>query len=679
MTTIDIQKAAIKNQKKHRSLALFGWTGNLLCSIAWLFTPLALPAQVLTQISDTLYNADGTTASGRMVISWEPFTTADSVTIDGGTLSYTIPASGVDSGEVNVSLAPNAGGTPAGTSYRVRYYLVNGASYAETWVVPASGPVTIGDIRSLSPPAPGVLVSAGQIAGVLPLANGGTNESAWTADRCVRVNSAGDALEAAAADCGTGGGGGGGHTIEEEGTPLTSRTGLNFVGPAVTATDDAGNDETDVTVVVDDSTVPNTITLDNLTQITARAISDTTGDLAATRVDDGGVASTQALFSGAGGAAGFRTIAAGDVPNLETLNGTLDVSSGGTGAGTFTDGGILLGSGTGAFTALGAAANGQIPIGDGTTDPVLANITAEAGGEISVANGAGSIELDVVEANLALSAIGGSIGDAQIAAAAVDGGAAGEIADGTVDGNDLATDSVSADELNATGVESELEAVLDIDALQGTAAAGQYAAGSIDGDDINSNLAGTGLTLTGAAPDTLDCDAASTTAVGCLELAIASEINTGTDTTRAITPGALADSTVFGMPYKTFQVFNSADTVVVGDRKFVYPIPAELVGMNIVDVSAWVFGASSSGLPQFDLATCRATATGDACSGTVVDVLSTNITLDVSESKSSTATTAAVIDTANDDVQTGDYLRVDVDGAGTSVEGLWVKVRFAIP
>ena len=46
-----------------------------------------------------------------------------------------------------------------------------------------------------------------------------------------------------------------------------------------------------------DAQVPNTITLDNITQITTRPISSTTGDLAASRVDDGGAASTQSLFS----------------------------------------------------------------------------------------------------------------------------------------------------------------------------------------------------------------------------------------------------------------------------------------------------------------------------------------------------------------------------------------------
>lgn len=67
------------------------------------------------------------------------------------------------------------------------------------------------------------------------------------------------------------------------------------------------------------------------------------------------------------------------------------VNEGGTGAATFTDGGILLGSGTGAITALGVATNGQIPIGDGTTDPVLATVTGGTG--ITVTNGAGTISI----------------------------------------------------------------------------------------------------------------------------------------------------------------------------------------------------------------------------------------------------------------------------------------------
>jgi hypothetical protein len=46
----------------------------------------------------------------------------------------------------------------------------------------------------------------------------------------------------------SGGSTGSGHTILDEGTPLTQRTGLNFVGSGVTVTDDSINDRTIVTV-----------------------------------------------------------------------------------------------------------------------------------------------------------------------------------------------------------------------------------------------------------------------------------------------------------------------------------------------------------------------------------------------------------------------------------------------
>ena len=74
-----------------------------------------------------------------------------------------------------------------------------------------------------------------------------------------------------------------------------------------------------------------------------------------------------------------------------SLDTALPVSSGGTGASSLTDGGILLGSGTGAITALGQATNGQIPIGSTGGDPVLATITG--GANITVTNSAGGISI----------------------------------------------------------------------------------------------------------------------------------------------------------------------------------------------------------------------------------------------------------------------------------------------
>jgi hypothetical protein len=267
---------------------------------AWLLSPPAIRAQSLTAISDTLYNADGSTANGRLVISWEPFTASGGETIDGGIRTYSIT-----NGTINISLVANVGATPSGTSYQARYFLSNGSSYTETWVVPAAGPVTIAEVRQLNAPELGAAIPPQYVQGGTP-------------NRCARFDASG-VLASHSSDCGAGGGGGG-HTIEDEGAPLTQRAGLNFVGAAITATDDAGNDETNVTVTIDDSTVPDNITLANITQITNRAIGDTTGDLAASRVDDGGAAATQALFSGQAGAAGFRTIADGDVPNNITID-----------------------------------------------------------------------------------------------------------------------------------------------------------------------------------------------------------------------------------------------------------------------------------------------------------------------------------------------------------------------
>ena len=216
--------------------------------------------------------------------------------------------------------------------------------------------------------------------------------------------------------------------------------------------------------------------------------------------------------------------------------------------------------------------------------------------------------------------------------------------------------------------------------LAGAAAAGQYGAATIDGDDINSNIAGTGLTLTAASPDTLDCDAASTTAVGCPEMAIASEVNTGTSTILAVTPDALAGS-VHGQVEVQMVAFDFTTAVATGDGAFFFHIAtgSKLIGMNLIDIVGAVITVSSSGAITVDLARCAPVATGNPCSGTVADVLSTNLTIDQNEDSSDTAAVDAVIDTANDDVIVDQMWRVDVDGAGTGTQGLLVTLIFQLP
>ena len=67
------------------------------------------------------------------------------------------------------------------------------------------------------------------------------------------------------------------------------------------------------------------------------------------------------------------------------------VNKGGTGLVTITNHGLMVGSGTGAVTALAEASNGQLPIGSTGFDPVLATLTEGAG--IDITNAAGSITI----------------------------------------------------------------------------------------------------------------------------------------------------------------------------------------------------------------------------------------------------------------------------------------------
>lgn len=74
-----------------------------------------------------------------------------------------------------------------------------------------------------------------------------------------------------------------------------------------------------------------------------------------------------------------------------TLANALPVGSGGTGATTLTDGGILLGSGTGPITATSQPTDGQLLIGSTGSDPTLATLTEGAG--IDITNASGSITI----------------------------------------------------------------------------------------------------------------------------------------------------------------------------------------------------------------------------------------------------------------------------------------------
>lgn len=114
------------------------------------------------------------------------------------------------------------------------------------------------------------------------------------------------------------------------------------------------------------------------------------------------------------------------------------------------------------------------------------------------------------------------------------------------------------------------------------------------------------------------------------------------------------------------KVVSDVSVIVTGDGQFIFAIPADLNGVILSAVAAYVTTVSSSGLPNIQI---RNVTTGH-------DMLSTAITIDASEFTSYTAATPAVINASFQSVSTGDLIAVDVDGAGTGAKGLGVILTF---
>lgn len=116
--------------------------------------------------------------------------------------------------------------------------------------------------------------------------------------------------------------------------------------------------------------------------------------------------------------------------------------------------------------------------------------------------------------------------------------------------------------------------------------------------------------------------------------------------------------------------FGPATDTATGDGKAMFEIPEELNGMNITAVGAYVFTAGTTNTTDIQIRNVTQAA----------DILSTKITIDSTEVSSRTAATPAVINTSEDDLQTGDRLAIDVDAVHTTAaKGLTVWFRAELP
>jgi len=119
-------------------MTVFAATLAMLAASLWAAGP------GVTTISDTVYRADGTAASGTVLISWPAFVTAEGNSVAAGSKSVAIGSAGTFS----TQLVPNVGASPAGTYYSVVFQLDDQTVRTEFWAVPASSPTTIAAVRT---------------------------------------------------------------------------------------------------------------------------------------------------------------------------------------------------------------------------------------------------------------------------------------------------------------------------------------------------------------------------------------------------------------------------------------------------------------------------------------------------------------------------------------------------
>ena len=125
---------------------------------------------------------------------------------------------------------------------------------------------------------------------------------------------------------------GSGHTIQEEGSNLAQRTNLNFIGTAVTAADDAGNDATTITITGSSGNSFETIAVSGQSDVVAESATDTLTLVAGSNVTITTTAATDTITIAATdtNSNGFETIAVSGQSNVvaDSATDTLTFAAG---------------------------------------------------------------------------------------------------------------------------------------------------------------------------------------------------------------------------------------------------------------------------------------------------------------------------------------------------------------
>ena len=164
-------------------------------------------------------------------------------------------------------------------------------------------------------------------------------------------------------------------------------------------------------------------------------------------------------------------------------------------------------------------------------------------------------------------------------------------------------------------------------------------------------------------------DAASSALVAVSGVSDAAS-NAGSMATVALSKASDASSAVVKLQRTVIlKIYNEASAISEGSGVMYFTVPPILNGMNLISCGGHLYTAATSDVVEVQI--------NNVTSG--VDMLSSKLTWDATEKDTATANSAAVIDTGNDGVATGEELRIDIDSAASGAKGMEIRLTFQTP